>query len=90
MRRAGRPGDDDGLEPEEEEGGGFADTCRGCLVDQRAQPPCSPPRVAPIQGVPTPSRPFPRRFGGGIRVIGSEGGVEDLLHATSKGNLTPR
>ena len=52
-----------------------------------AQPPFSLPRIAPIQGVPTPSR---------LAALDSElddeciGGVEDLLQIQSNGSFTPR
>lgn len=60
-------------------------------ITDRAHPPFSVPRTAPIQGVPTPRSPV-------VLVVVDElsevddvvGGVEDRLHATSNGSFTPK
>ena len=76
-------GDEEGeVLDEDDAGGGAEETCKGCFVDQRAQPPDSPPRMAPIQGMPTPRRPLP--------FVGPDGGVVERLQTISKGSLMPR
>ena len=66
----------------EDAGGGAEETWRGCFVDHRAHPPDSPPRTAPIHGIPTPSRPLP--------FVGPAGAVVERDQTTSNGSLMPR
>lgn len=87
--------DEDEFEDEFEDGGA-AETCKGCFVDQRAHPPFSPPLVAPIHGVPTPSSPFGlvSEPGPWWAALDDDddggGGVDERLQTTSKGSFTPR
>ena len=75
-------GDEDGCAEEEDAGGGAEETWSGCFADHRAHPPDSPPRMAPIHGIPTPRRPLP--------FVGPEGAVVERDQTTSNGSLMPR
>ena len=75
-------GDEDVCAEEEDAGGGAEETWSGCFADHRAHPPDSPPRMAPIHGIPTPRRPLP--------FVGPEGAVVERDQTTSNGSLMPR